>query len=42
MAQHLARLYEQARYAPRPTALSADALDVAQSELVSLACPSNA
>jgi hypothetical protein len=42
MAQHLARLYEQARYPPRPTALSADALDVAQSELVSLACPSNA
>jgi hypothetical protein len=42
MAQHLARLYEQARYAPRPAALSADALDVAQSELVSLACTSNA
>jgi hypothetical protein len=42
MAQHLAGLYEQARYAPRPTAFSADALDVAQSELVSLACSSNA
>jgi hypothetical protein len=42
MAQHLARLYEQARYAPRPTSLSAHALDVAQSELVSLAGTSHA
>jgi hypothetical protein len=42
MAQHLARLYEQARYAPRPTRFAADALDVAQSELVSLAGTSNA
>jgi hypothetical protein len=42
MAKHLARLYEQARYAPRPLPFSADALDVAQSELGSLACTPNA
>jgi hypothetical protein len=42
MAKHLARLYEQARYAPRPPAFSADALDAAQSELGSLASTPNA